>query len=182
MIRHAATATALALATTLLVGGLVLAQDDVVNYTGCLDTEGALTNVASADEPVAPCDRTQELAQWNQEGTAGPQGDPGPQGEAGAQGEQGDKGKKGDPGTSATYFVNKDLSESVLVNGVIKCDEGDLVTGGGYRVLSGPPSTVIESYPSGQRAWTISMIATDGSMLPLEITIYAVCSDLEPLR
>lgn len=172
----------LALAAALGAGGVVVAQDEPVIYSGCLDSVGDLSKVAVGDAPLGPCDKTQQIAQWNQEGPQGEQGESGPQGEQGDQGEQGEKGKKGDPGTSATYFVNKPFSATGLVSGNAKCDEGDLVTGGGYRKLSGPPTTVVDDYPSGKRAWTISMLVTDGSMVPIELEVYAVCSDLDPLR
>ena len=86
MARRASAAAIAALATTLITGGLVVAQDEAVMYTGCLDVEGNLTNVAAGGQPAAPCDKSQELAQWSIEGPAGPQGE---QGEPGPQGEQG---------------------------------------------------------------------------------------------
>ncbi len=182
MTGRGAVVLATTLAATLGLGGMVMAQDEPAIYTGCLDMEGNLSKVALGEEPVGPCDKSQQLAQWNLEG---PQGEQGPQGDPGTQGdpgEKGDKGKKGDAGTSATYFVSGSYSEAVMVTGIAKCDDGDLATGGGYRKLSGPPTTVIEDYPSGKRAWTISMLVADGSMVPIELEVYAVCSDLEPLR
>ena len=163
-------------------GSMVMAQDEPVVYSGCLSAEGDLSMVAAGEEPLGPCDKSQQLAWWNQagqQGRQGAQGEPGPQGE---QGEKGDKGKKGDPGTAATYFVTNEASATGLVTGNARCDEGDLVTGGGYRLLSGPPVSVIEDYPSGARAWTISILVADGSTQSIDIEIYAVCSDLEPLR
>jgi hypothetical protein len=177
-----------ALSITLIAGGFALAQDDGVAYTGCLDAEGNLSNVAVGAEPVAPCERSQQLAQWSQTGPAGStgeSGEQGPAGETGAQGEQGekgDRGKKGDPGTAASYFVDQAFSAAVLATGQAKCDEGDLVTGGGFRKMSGPPSTVNEDYPTGKRTWTVTLMATDGSLLPIDFEVYAVCSDLDPLR
>ena len=179
---------AAALAATLGLGGAVLAQDEANSYTGCLDTEGNLSKVALGEERLGCCDKRQVLAQWSLEG---PKGEPGAAGDAGApgeagaqgdQGEQGERGKKGNPGTSATYFVTKSFSEAVVVAGSAKCDDGDLVTGGGYRKLSGPPAAVADDYPSGKREWTISLLVTDGSMVPMDVDVYAVCSDLEPLR
>lgn len=160
----------------LVVGGIAWAQEEAVLYTGCLDTEGLLSKVAVGEEPLGPCDKSQQLAQWNQEGPEGPQGEPG---EPGASGE---KGEKGDAGTSATYRLQQAVTGTALVSGVVKCDEEDLVTGGGYRLVSGPPTTVVENYPSGARGWTVSMLVADGSTTPLQFEVHAVCSDLEPLR
>ena len=56
------------------------------------------------------------------------------------------------------------------------------MTGGGFRRVGGPVTSVVESYPSGLRAWTVSLMVADGSLLPIEVEVYAVCSDLEPLR
>jgi len=175
-------ALALAAAAMLAIGAVATAQDDPGTYSACLDSVGDLSKVAVGQEPLGPCDKSSELAQWAQEGPQGEQGERGEQGPQGEQGEQGEKGKKGNAGTSATYIVSKSYQGVVVVDGNAKCDEGDLVTGGGHRKLSGPPSTVIEDYPSGKRAWAISMFAADGSMVPIEMEVYAVCSDLEPLR
>ena len=182
MTGRAAVVVAATLAATLGLSGMVLAQDEPNSYTGCLDTEGNLSKVALGAEPLGPCDEGQELAQWNLEGPPGEPGAQGKKGEPGAQGEKGDKGKKGEPGTSATYVVTSSYSEAVVVTGNARCDDGDLVTGGGYRKLSGPPATVADNYPSGKRAWTISLLVTDGSQVPIDVDVYAVCSDLEPLR
>ena len=179
MTGRATVVVAATLAATLGLSGMVLAQDEPNSYTGCLDADGNLSKVALGEEPLGSCDESQELAQWSLEG---PQGEPGPQGEQGEQGEKGDKGKKGNPGTSATYIVTNSYSEAVVATGNARCDDGDLVTGGGYRKLSGPPSTVVDSYPSGKRAWTTSLLVTDGSQVPIDVDVYAVCSDLEPLR
>ena len=181
--RRGATVLAVTLAAMVSTGAAVTAQDDgadePVLYTGCLGLEGDLTKVAEGSEPVGPCDKSSQLAQWNQEG---PQGEAGPQGDKGPKGDEGPKGEKGDPGTSATYFVSGTYEDLIVVSGVSKCDEGDLVTGGGYRQLSGPPASVVENYPSGKRGWTVSALVSDGSMMPLELEVYAVCSDLDPLR
>jgi hypothetical protein len=144
--------------------------------------EGLLSKVAVGDEPLGPCDKSQQLAQWNQEGPQGESGEKGDTGDPGDPGAQGEKGEKGDPGMSSTYFAKESFSGTGFVSGVVKCDEGDLVTGGGYRMLSGPSTSVIENYPSGGRAWTVSMLVADGSITPLEFQAHAVCSDLEPLR
>jgi hypothetical protein len=164
---------------TLALAGPGVAQSEAELYTGCLDTSGVLTNVALGDEPLGPCDRSQQLAQWNIEG---PMGEEGAKGDPGDQGEQGEKGEQGDPGSSNTYRTSKEITGEILLNGVVKCDEGDLITGGGYRLLSGPSSTVTESYPSGSRAWTVTIITNDGSLDQIGAELFAVCSDLEPTR
>ena len=166
-------AMAMAYAASVIGGGIALAQDDSVTYTGCIDGDANLVNVAVGDEPAAPCDESTVLATWNQEG---------PQGKKGEQGEQGEKGNKGDPGTSATYILSQELSEPVMVSAKLQCDEGDLVTGGGFQRTGGPPTTVVESFPSGKRGWTVTLVATDGSLVSIKATVYSVCSDLEPLR
>ena len=175
-------AIALAAAMTLSLAATAGAADDEaasVTYTGCLSMEGELSKVAEGAEPLGPCDKSSQLAWWNQQG---PQGEQGEAGEPGPVGEQGEKGEKGDPGTSATYFVSSTYEDQGVVSGVVKCDEGDLVTGGGYRMLSGPMATVAENYPSGKRGWTVTMLVADGSLTPMAIEVHAVCSDLEPLR
>lgn len=171
-----------ALAMTLISSGAAVAQDEEVVYSGCLDMEGLLSKVAVGEEPLGPCDKSQQLAQWNQEGPEGPQGEQGAAGEQGAQGEKGEQGEQGDPGLTNIYRIKQSFAGTGLVNGVIKCDEGDLVTGGGYRMLAGPATTVAENYPSGARGWTVSMLVADGSLNTIEYEVHAVCSDLEPLR
>jgi hypothetical protein len=157
-------------------------DDEAVVYTGCLSTEGDVSQVAVGEEPLSPCDESSQLARWNQEGPQGQQGEQGEQGEQGQQGEQGEKGEKGDPGTSNTYFVSGAYEGLAIISGVARCDEGDLVTGGGFRQLSGPPTTIVENFASGRRAWTVTMLAADGSVTPIGMEVHAVCSDLEPLR
>lgn len=180
--RSASAVAGAALAATLIAGGSALAQDEPIVYSGCLGPEGQLTRMAVGDEPSAPCDENQQLVQWNQVGPQGPQGEQGVQGEPGPQGEQGPRGERGAAGTSATYRIDESFAGSGLVTGIVRCDEGDLVTGGGYRILDGPPVSVVETYASGARAWTVSMLVADGSIAPFEFEVRAVCSDLEPLR
>ncbi len=181
-------ALTLAVGAVMTLGAAAAAADETVTYSGCLDPEGNLSSVAVGNEPLGPCDKSSQLAQWNMDGPQGapgeqgPTGDPGPQGEEGPRGEQGEPGPKGKPGTSATYIVRQAFEDLVLVSGTAKCDEGDLVTGGGYRRTSGPAATVLEDYPSGARAWAVSMVSSDGSVEPVGFEVYAVCSDLEPLR
>ena len=166
-------AMAMAFSASVIGGGIAFAQDDPVAYTGCIDGNANLINLAVGDEPAAPCDESSTHASWNQEG---------PQGKKGEEGEQGEKGKKGDPGTSATYILSQELSEPVMASTKLQCDEGDLVTGGGFQKTSGPPTTIVESFPSGKRGWTVTLVATDGSLVSIKATVYSVCSDLEPLR
>ena len=171
--------------TLAVAAGAADGEPEPVTYTGCLGMEGELTKVAEGAEPLGPCDKSSQLASWNQDGPQGEPGEagePGAPGETGEQGEQGEQGEKGDPGTSATYFVTSTFEDKGIVSGVVKCDEGDLVTGGGYRLLSGPMASVVEDYPSGKRGWTITMLVADGSLTPMAIEVHAVCSDLEPLR
>jgi len=175
----------LVLATTLAaalgLSSAALAQDEPDGYTGCLNDKGALSKVAVGAEPVGPCDKSQQLARWSQQG---PQGKPGAQGEPGPRGPrgvQGEPGPQGEPGTSAVYYVFESYSDLIVASGSAACDEGDLLTGGGYRKISGPPSEVVEDYPSGDQGWTVSMLVADGSMDAIEFEVYAVCSDLEPL-
>jgi hypothetical protein len=151
-------------------GGAAVAQDEPLAYAGCIDADGLLVNVAEGDEPLAPCPEGSTLARWNAEGPMGPRGEPGPQGEPGPA------------GVAATYFASVSSAQPFTVNVVARCDEGDRVTGGGFSQASGPPTWVVESFPSGGRAWTVTLATTTGSMEVIELEAYAVCADLEPLR
>jgi hypothetical protein len=162
--------------------GVVIAQDEPTIYAGCIDPEGMLVSVAEGEEPVAECPEGSAVARWNAQGPAGPQGVEGPQGEPGAQGEDGPQGEAGPPGSARTYFASSQASAAFTVSAVARCDEGDRVSGGGFVQAAGPPSWVVASYPSGGRAWTVTLAVLDGSLTPLEIQAYAVCSDLEPFR
>jgi hypothetical protein len=160
-----------ALMVSAIVGGeAVVAQDEPVTYAGCIDADGLLVNVAEGMEPAAPCAEGATLARWNAEGPMGPQGEPGPRGEPGPA------------GVAATYFASVSSAQPFTVSVVARCDEGDRVTGGGFSQSSGPPTWVVESFPSGGRAWTVTLATTTGSMEVIEVEVYAVCADLDPLR
>lgn len=84
------------LSAVMLLGGLLsaaTAQEEPVEYTGCLTPGGDITNVAIGDAPLKDCKGNSIEIHWNE---IGPPGEQGPQG---IQGEQGPSGPGApDPG------------------------------------------------------------------------------------
>jgi len=90
----------------LVGGGATVAADDTI-YSGCIDPEANLVNVAIGTEPAAECTIDSTQIQFNETGPQGPAGDTGdtgakgaagPAGEAGAQGAEGPHGPPGEMG------------------------------------------------------------------------------------
>jgi hypothetical protein len=88
-------------------------------------------------------------------GETGPSGQNGTQGPIGPRGEQGPPGPQGPPGTSAPA-VNLKIRDVLgqiapiiqIGQSVATCNQGEIVTGGGFSVAGGP-GIVLSSTPQG---------------------------------
>lgn len=131
---------------------------------------------------------------WNVVGPQGPQGWPGPQdaqgpqgakGDTGAQGPQGAKGDTGPqgPGFNGTVVHRDSVQIAPTSSGfvVVRCDPGQVVTGGGYFVQysdllvteNGPTPDTEGATPEGWAAF-----ANNPSANPWRLTVYVICGVL----
>lgn len=105
-------------------------------------------------------------------GPQGPQGEVGPQGEQGPKGEQGPQGIQGEPGPDKELEVRQAEGEivtvvdpDVITEATASCDE--LVTGGGYRILTtgfggdgnvhGTATEMSAGSPVGATTWLVKI-------------------------
>lgn len=108
-------------------------------FTGCLSTNGRVSNVAIGDEPRRRCKRRQTEIHWNQSGPQGLQGSQGPAGLPGVQGPAGPPGPEGPagpagPGLTSVYTLK--LGEipvdDVRRGNALFCNRGDLAIATNY--------------------------------------------------
>ena len=149
-----------------IAGGTAFTQSSEDNvYTGCLQDNGHLYQVAIGNEPVAPCKPGETQISWNAEGPPG--------------------------GLFQTYERTHtwDIYPGVRLVYDVTCDEpGDAVVGGGYNLSTGMVIPdwlrVVGSYPGtanghGIPGWAVEVEHT-GEHGPFYVTVYAICLDLTP--
>ncbi len=105
----------------------------------------------------------------------GEPGDPGPAGPKGEPGLPGPTGPQGPPGFIGTYIVMSTTSTDHDVYGRVTmalCNEGDVVTGGGYYSIVGVPNHMT------MPALDDEMNRLEGWMTYGNDVAYAVCADL----
>ena len=83
----------------MLTGGIAFAATNNNKMTGCLDSSGALTKIATGNRPVESCVSGETKVSWNKKGRRGKIGKTGAQGETGPTGLQGPAGARGETGT-----------------------------------------------------------------------------------
>lgn len=116
-------------------------------------------------------------------GPAGPQGEPGPLGPQGIQGEQGIQGPAGPAGGLSGHQIVQeepaDLTPNSLATNTTDCPGGTVVLGGGVEL--GPDAgslgnmLMVQSFPSADNAWTVTVLNNSASN-NLDWITYAVCS------
>ncbi len=112
-------------------------------------------------------------------GKTGPAGPKGDMGKTGPVGPKGDTGKTGPQGGPASYYTvesssAKTTSSTKQVGATASCDEGDLATGGGFRV-SATDMRPLVSEPNGTSAWSVR---GQGESSGAVIIGYVICADL----
>ena len=95
--RLSAPLLASAVVVGLVGGGATVAADDTT-YSGCIDPEADLINVAVGTEPAAECSSDSTQILFNETGPQGPAGDKGDTGDKGATGPAGETGEPGADG------------------------------------------------------------------------------------
>ena len=122
----------------LLAGGLALAQGQGDTYSGCINPNGNLVNVAVGAEPDAPCNKNATRITWNETGPRGPKG---------ARGEPGPRGRRGAPGFTSVYEVVSqriEIHDEVSQTSTIACAHAaDVMTGAGYEILDDGSTTEV---------------------------------------
>jgi len=121
------------------------------------------------------------------DGAAGADGMDGAPGADGMDGAKGDKGDKGDTGPVKIYTVkiNKNPSGFDDVRIDVKCDSGDIATGGGgagfsNNLADSNPTPVSDgSTPTG---WTATFENIPSAFRNTEHIGFVLCADLPPLR
>ena len=162
---------------------LALAQGENIINT-CVSKDGTLRVIILEEQ----CKSKETPLSWNVQGQQGPQGEPGPQGEQGEQGPM--------PGF---YTVTSDrakpagtIAETHVTNA--RCDVGDSVTGGGFRLLGF--SEIRNAWSYTDNIVPLSSQPIDGSVgfgegwgvaalfrgvpYKLSLEVFAVCADLTP--
>lgn len=124
------------------------------------------------------------------QGPAGPQGERGPAGgtgpagavgEPGPRGAQGPRGEPGEPGSLVTYAVTSTVSESSggLLVAEAPCDQGDVVTGGGFDTTG---LILVSIGGGGDPPTSWRAVAKPGDDELAQLTAYAICADSPPMR
>ena len=112
------------------------------------------------------------------DGAQGPPGADGAQGPPGADGAQGPAGPEGPSVLNSTRFYTEDGDPDISSTAL--CDEGDIVTGGGYR-KSGTTIDVLNNSPNFiVNGWTASGFLEGGGSST--VTAFVRCLDNPPLR
>ncbi len=120
---------------------------DSDELTGCLDSDGHLTNVAVGDDPEDDCERGQTEISWNRRGPSGSRGGEGPRGLRGPAGADGADGPPGLLDRVALCALEARISEASdgfatseeCEPKALSIGETELVAGGARRsVLAAP--------------------------------------------
>jgi hypothetical protein len=129
----------------------------------CVDRESGLVRVVGTSDE---CSKKETPLAWNIQGPVGPQG---PQGEPGVLG----------------FYTRHNLGGSCPSGyncpALAICDEGDVVTGGGFEhsgTLGQQVISVISSYPTADYIWQVTIGNYSGE--DIEFRAYARCADLTP--
>ena len=167
--------------------GTGLAQSSTT-YTGCLDSNGTLFNVATGDAPKFAC-RGRPIMSWKASAISGPRGGRGPRGaqgrrgrigETGPQGERGPQGRRGAQEPMVVVYTMAGSSEGSggrLMVAEASCRAGDVLTGGGFTTTG----TLVGSTPLGGQTptgWRALALADESSTSVVEA--HAVCLDMRP--
>lgn len=156
--------------------------------TGCV-VDRVLTGVRAGSAPVGATCAGSPSVTWLRDGVPGPAGPRGPRGDRGRRGQagrdgadgqagsKGPKGAPGTPGTVAAYTLSSDatLGEDGLLVAEARCDEGDVVIGGGFETDGAVRSSLAFGEPMLE-GWRV--VALPGSSMRLVVDV--VCSDVEP--
>ncbi|HKZ91970.1 MAG TPA: hypothetical protein VJZ50_07510, partial [Candidatus Limnocylindrales bacterium] len=155
--------------------------------TGPQGPAGATGDVGPQGPPGEPGDvGTQGPA--GEPGETGPQGEQGETGETGPQGPQGEKGDKGDAAPEPVISYYRVDTEAVVKPGRMRtlpasCDEGDILTGGGYAIsaeFKGHQYRVNTNAPRSAVGldWFVRMENLDNTDLLFHTK--AICLHIEP--
>ncbi len=174
------TASAFALGTLLVYGGVAVADDDV-SFTGCLNNGGSIRSIAVGSEPSGPCTGTAQQVTWNATGAEGAEG---PEGPVGPEGPEGAEGPAGPAGLFDIYSVT---GFDWLVPGNtttfqdVFCEEGDKATGFSARI--GDLGDGIEldwAALNGSRGYRFTWHNSSSTDAVLPIAGTVICADLTP--
>ena len=174
-------------AGSIMTGTIAFADED--GYSG--DLLGLIMELETQIISI----QTEILQLELHEGPQGPAGPPGTNGMNGADGAKGDKGDVGPSGSSYVAFNSR--SVSVDASGAfgafisVKCNTGDIATGGGGFISNGLKAwPLVESRPtvdigtdfptSGQEAngWFVQGSGLNTGEVTGDIKVWAICTSL----
>lgn len=131
------------------------------------DGDGAGTLLQTIG-PTGRCLPGQSLLTWN---VQGPPGERGPAGPAGVL------------GFYSRSSPNVSIAPGQEIERIVSCDQGDLVTGGGYvaDAVSLPPANLVvsQSFPPNNREWTVIARNAGAGSIGAFIVIVR-CADVTP--
>jgi hypothetical protein len=94
----------------------------------------------------------------------------GKDGTNGVDGKDGKDGADGAPGPAGPAITTHLVSVAGIGTATVTCDAGEVVVGGGGKVIG---ASLVESYPSTVSSWTVTASATNKA-----VSAYAVCTVL----
>lgn len=197
-------------------GALVLAYTEGEQYYACVGPGGLLRMVDGEGE----CRGHESPITWNETGPIGPEGDQGEPGQDGTTcsvtqndgsatigctdgtvatvddgqpGADGEQGPEGPPGVLG-FYIKTDTAVAYAdsrAQRIVWCDDGDLITGGGFKALEPIPSDLlvdnlhvfvsrpVEEGPFNNAGWSVEL-RNSWAGFDIEFEVEAICADIYP--